>query len=77
MTEKGLSKKVALEGMSRGGLIIYNWAIANPDKVAAMEDALRYQKSFWKYMGIFMILMMVLYGLVIVAAILIPLIASM
>ncbi len=25
-----------LEGMSRGGLIIYNWAAANPDKVAAI-----------------------------------------
>jgi pimeloyl-ACP methyl ester carboxylesterase len=29
----GLSKKVSLEGMSRGGLIIFNWAAANPDKV--------------------------------------------
>ena len=27
---------VVLEGMSRGGLIIYNWAAANPDKVAAI-----------------------------------------
>ncbi|MCP4613694.1 MAG: SGNH/GDSL hydrolase family protein [Planctomycetes bacterium] len=26
----------ALEGMSRGGLIIYNWACANPDKVACI-----------------------------------------
>jgi pimeloyl-ACP methyl ester carboxylesterase len=32
----GLAKKPALEGMSRGGLIIYNWAIANPDKVACL-----------------------------------------
>lgn len=32
----GLSKKVALEGMSRGGLIIYNWAASNPDKVACI-----------------------------------------
>ena len=32
----GFAKKVVLEGMSRGGLIIYNWAAANPDKVAAM-----------------------------------------
>jgi len=32
----GFSKKVILEGMSRGGLIIYNWAAANPDKVAAI-----------------------------------------
>ena len=28
--EHGLAKKVALEGMSRGGLIIYNWAKKNP-----------------------------------------------
>ena len=27
------SSKVALEGMSRGGLIVYNWAAANPEKV--------------------------------------------
>jgi len=32
----GLSKKVVLEGMSRGGLIIYNWAAANPKKVACV-----------------------------------------
>lgn len=32
----GLNKKVALEGMSRGGLIIYNWAAANPEKVACI-----------------------------------------
>ncbi len=37
MTEKhNLSKRPALEGMSRGGLIIYNWAAANPDKVACI-----------------------------------------
>lgn len=30
------NKKVVLEGMSRGGLIIYNWAAANTDKVACM-----------------------------------------
>lgn len=30
------SKKPALEGMSRGGLIIYNWAADNPDKVACI-----------------------------------------
>lgn len=34
--ELGLAKKPALEGMSRGGLIIYNWAAANPDKVACL-----------------------------------------
>lgn len=32
----GLSKKVALEGMSRGGLIIFNWAKANPEKVSCI-----------------------------------------
>ncbi len=34
--EHGLSNKVALEGMSRGGLIIYNWAGANPEKVSCI-----------------------------------------
>ncbi len=34
--EAGLNKKAVLEGMSRGGLIIYNWAAANPDKVACI-----------------------------------------
>lgn len=28
--------RVVLEGMSRGGLIIYNWAAANPNKVVAI-----------------------------------------
>lgn len=32
----GLGKKPALEGMSRGGLIIFNWASANPGKVCAI-----------------------------------------
>lgn len=32
----GLSKKVVLEGMSRGGLIVYNWAVKNLDKVACI-----------------------------------------
>jgi len=37
MTERyELAKRPALEGMSRGGLIIYNWAAANPDKVACI-----------------------------------------
>ena len=37
LTEKhGFARKVALEGMSRGGLIIFNWAAANPDKVACI-----------------------------------------
>ncbi|MEE9369121.1 MAG: GDSL-type esterase/lipase family protein [Pontiella sp.] len=29
----GLDSKVVLEGMSRGGLIVYNWAVRNPDRV--------------------------------------------
>ena len=29
----GLNKKVVLEGMSRGGLIVYNWASKNTDKI--------------------------------------------
>jgi len=37
MTGKyGLSKKVALQGISRGGLTVYNWATANPEKVACI-----------------------------------------
>ncbi|WP_221031058.1 alpha/beta hydrolase family protein [Actomonas aquatica] len=32
----GLAPKVALKGLSRGGLIIYNWAKANPDKVSCI-----------------------------------------
>jgi pimeloyl-ACP methyl ester carboxylesterase len=37
LTEKyGLAKKPALIGLSRGGLYCYNWAIANPDKVACI-----------------------------------------
>lgn len=36
-TEKyQLNHKVVLEGMSRGGLIVYNWANRNADKVAAI-----------------------------------------
>ncbi|APZ92417.1 alpha/beta hydrolase family protein [Fuerstiella marisgermanici] len=34
--EHGFANKVALEGMSRGGLIIYNWAAKNPDKVSCI-----------------------------------------
>lgn len=34
--EHGFAQKPALEGMSRGGLIIYNWAAANPGKVACI-----------------------------------------
>lgn len=32
----GLGKKAVLEGMSRGGIYIYNWAAANPGKVACV-----------------------------------------
>lgn len=32
----GLGKKAVLEGMSRGGIYIYNWAAANPKKVACI-----------------------------------------
>ncbi|OHB58780.1 MAG: hypothetical protein A2Y12_00055 [Planctomycetes bacterium GWF2_42_9] len=31
-----LSKKPVLEGFSRGGLLVYNWAAANPKKVACI-----------------------------------------
>ena len=36
MTDAGFNKKVVLEGMSRGGLIVYNWASQNPEKVACI-----------------------------------------
>lgn len=36
MVKAGFNKKVVLEGMSRGGLIIYNWAAQNPQKVACI-----------------------------------------
>ncbi|MEQ1906117.1 MAG: alpha/beta hydrolase [Pirellulaceae bacterium] len=32
----GLAPKVGLIGLSRGGLYCYNWAIANPEKVACI-----------------------------------------
>ena len=32
----GFARKTALVGLSRGGLYCYNWAIANPDKVACI-----------------------------------------
>jgi pimeloyl-ACP methyl ester carboxylesterase len=35
-TNYGLAKKPALIGMSRGGLYCFNWAAANPDKVACI-----------------------------------------
>lgn len=36
LKDAGLSKKAVLEGMSRGGVYIYNWAAANPKKVAGI-----------------------------------------
>lgn len=36
VNDHAFSKKPALEGMSRGGLIVYNWAIKNPDKVSCI-----------------------------------------
>lgn len=36
MAKAGFNKKVALEGMSRGGLIVYNWAAQNPEKVTCI-----------------------------------------
>ncbi|WP_184543749.1 GDSL-type esterase/lipase family protein [Mucilaginibacter sp. FT3.2] len=36
LNHAGLAKKAVLEGMSRGGIYIYNWAAANPHKVACV-----------------------------------------
>lgn len=36
MRKSGLAKKAVLEGMSRGGVYVYNWAAVNPDKVACV-----------------------------------------
>lgn len=36
LRQAGLARKVVLEGMSRGGVYIYNWALANPRKVACI-----------------------------------------
>lgn len=36
MTANGFNPKIVLEGMSRGGLIVYNWAAQNPEKVACI-----------------------------------------
>lgn len=35
-SQYGLNQRAALEGMSRGGLIVYNWASENTDKVACI-----------------------------------------
>ena len=32
----GLAKKAVMEGMSRGGVYVFNWAAQNPDKVACV-----------------------------------------
>ena len=32
----GFAKKVVLEGMSRGGLIVFRWAAANPEKICCI-----------------------------------------
>ncbi|KAA2238924.1 hypothetical protein F0L74_22170 [Chitinophaga agrisoli] len=36
LQKAGLGKKAAMEGMSRGGIYVLNWAAANPDKVACV-----------------------------------------
>ncbi|UFH53865.1 GDSL-type esterase/lipase family protein [Spirosoma sp. KNUC1025] len=36
MHKAGLADKVSLEGLSRGGIYAYNWAIENPKKVACV-----------------------------------------
>ncbi|HTN19151.1 MAG TPA: prolyl oligopeptidase family serine peptidase [Pelobium sp.] len=36
LRKKGFAKKAVLEGMSRGGVYIYNWAAENPHKVACI-----------------------------------------
>ncbi|MDA0590946.1 MAG: prolyl oligopeptidase family serine peptidase [Planctomycetota bacterium] len=35
-TEHGFSRRPALEGMSRGGLIIYHWAIKHPTQISCI-----------------------------------------
>jgi alpha-beta hydrolase superfamily lysophospholipase len=32
----GLAKKAVMEGMSRGGVYVFNWAAVNPDKIACV-----------------------------------------
>ncbi|ADY52612.1 hypothetical protein Pedsa_2060 [Pseudopedobacter saltans DSM 12145] len=36
LRKSGLAKKAVLEGMSRGGVYVYNWAAENPKKVACI-----------------------------------------
>ncbi|RLS56766.1 MAG: alpha/beta hydrolase [Planctomycetota bacterium] len=38
ITDRGLSKKVVLEGFSRGGLFSLNWGILHPDRVACIYN---------------------------------------
>jgi lysophospholipase L1-like esterase len=46
----GLSSKAVLEGFSRGGLNIYNWAVENPEKVACIyADAPVLDIKSWPY----------------------------
>ncbi len=35
-SKQGFAKKPALEGVSRGGLFVYNWAAKHPEKVACI-----------------------------------------
>jgi lysophospholipase L1-like esterase/pimeloyl-ACP methyl ester carboxylesterase len=66
LLKAGLSKKTALEGMSRGAVYVYNWAAANPSKVAcayvdnpvldmktwpgAKENAVQYKQEHEQFM---------------------------
>ncbi|MCY2924171.1 MAG: alpha/beta hydrolase [Planctomycetota bacterium] len=36
VTQHGFSPRPAMEGLSRGGLYIYNWAAAHPDRVSVL-----------------------------------------
>ena len=36
LNKAGLNKRAAMEGMSRGGVYVYNWAAENPKKVACV-----------------------------------------
>jgi hypothetical protein len=47
-------------------------ALTAPQRAPSVEEALRLQKSFWKYMGVLVILTFVIYGVAIVAAVAIP-----
>lgn len=50
MTQAGLRSKVALVGLSRGGLYAYNWAAKNPEKVSVIYgDAPVCNFASWPY----------------------------